>query len=334
MTVRLLRTFGGLALVEGDGSSALPEAAQRRLVLLALAVEAGDRGLPRDRAIAFLWPEVDEEHARRSLNQLRYTLRRELDADPLVGTLTLRPDSAVLTSDLEQFRAAVAAGRVDAALALHAAPFLDGVALGGGLELDEWAEACRSEAAAHSASSSSARPATRTPAATPPAPRSLWRRLIQLEPLAAPSAVGTHGDTRGPRATRPVRSSSPPSTRPPCSANSAWRPMPRCAPPHPAFAPAPSPASLGPRRFPSRRDPFAGAALPPGHPPSPPSPPWRHRSAGSLSPPPSSQRSPCRLRRPAQQLSPGAAPRPSLSFPSWCTAIPTTSTSARAWSPS
>ena len=83
MAVQLLKTFGGLDLVGADGSPSLPESAQRRLVLLALAAEAGERGLPRDRAIAFLWPEADEEHARRSLNQLRYTLRREVGTDPL-----------------------------------------------------------------------------------------------------------------------------------------------------------------------------------------------------------------------------------------------------------
>ena len=190
MTVRLLKTFGGLSLVEGDGSSALPQAAQRRLVLLALAAEAGDRGLPRDRAIAFLWPEVDDEHARRSLNQLRYTLRRELGADPLVGTLTLRPDPAVLGSDLERFRVAVAAGDVDAALSLHAAPFLDGVALGGDVELDEWADATRT--GARRALAKLVESAARDASTRGDSARSefLWRRLVQLEPLAAPPVVG------------------------------------------------------------------------------------------------------------------------------------------------
>lgn len=185
-----LRTFGGLALVDDGGSPALPQSAQRRLVLLALAVEAAPRGLPRDRAVSWLWPEADDEHGRRSLNQLRYTLRRELGADPLAGTLTLRPDAAVLTSDLERFRAAVAAGDVETALSLHTAPFLDAVPLGGAPELDEWAEACRHESgrqltrllerAAHDASR---RDDVRTAEA-------LWRKLVQLEPLSAPHAVG------------------------------------------------------------------------------------------------------------------------------------------------
>ena len=190
MPVRLLKTFGGLSLADPDGSSALPEAAQRRLVLLALAAEAGQRGLPRDRAVAYLWPEADDERGRRSLNQLRYTLRRELGADPLFGTLTLRPDPAVLDSDLDHFRSALAAGDADTALALHSAAFLDGVALGGSAELDEWAEGCRVEArrglerlverAARDAQS-------RTNFVRAEV---LWRRLVQLEPLAAPYVVG------------------------------------------------------------------------------------------------------------------------------------------------
>lgn len=190
MPVRFLKTFGGLSLTDSDGSSPLPESAQRRLVLLALAVEAGQRGLPRDRAVAFLWPEADDERGRRSLNQLRYTLRRELGEDPLLGTLTLRPDPAVLTSDLDGFRAALAAGDVDAALALHRAPFLDGVALGGSAELDEWAEACRAET--RRSLERLVERAARTSHATGDLGRAelLWRHLIQLEPLAAPNVVG------------------------------------------------------------------------------------------------------------------------------------------------
>lgn len=188
--MRFLKTFGGLSLANVDGAPALPESAQRRLVLLALAVEAGQRGLPRDRAVAFLWPDADDERGRRSLNQLRYTLRRELGADPLLGTLTLRPDPAVLTSDLDGFRTAIATGDVDAALAVCSAPFLDGVALGGSAELDEWAEGCRAEV--RRGLERLVEGGAREAQATGDLGRAelLWRRLIQLEPLSAPYVVG------------------------------------------------------------------------------------------------------------------------------------------------
>lgn len=190
MAVRYLKTFGGLSLADADGVSAMPEAAQRRLVLLALVVEAGPRGMPRDRAVAYLWPEADDERGRRSLNQLRYTLRRELGADPVTGTLTLRPDPAVLTSDLERFRAALAAGDVATALELHSAPFLDAIALGGSAELDEWAATCRAEArrGLERLAERSAREAHAQ--GHYPLAESLWRRLVALEPMGAPYVVG------------------------------------------------------------------------------------------------------------------------------------------------
>jgi DNA-binding SARP family transcriptional activator len=190
MAVQLLKTFGGLDLVGADGSPSLPESAQRRLVLLALAAEAGERGLPRDRAIAFLWPEADEEHARRSLNQLRYTLRREVGTDPLIGTLTLRLDPEVASSDIEQFRAAIAAGDVQRAAALHVAPFLDGVPLGGSAELDEWADGCRAEARRMLARLLEQKARAAQSAGDSQGAERLWRQLIQLEPLSATHAIG------------------------------------------------------------------------------------------------------------------------------------------------
>lgn len=188
--MHLLTTLGGLALSRPDGSPAVDDSAQRRLVLLALVVEAGPRGLPRDRAIALLWPDADEERGRRSLNQLRYTLRRDLGADPLVGTLSLRPDPTELRSDLEDFRAALEAGDADRASRLLAGPFLDGVPLAGGAELEEWAEGCRvacrrglERLLERTARAASEHHDHRTA-------EGLWRRLVALDPLNATYTVG------------------------------------------------------------------------------------------------------------------------------------------------
>lgn len=185
-----LTTFGGLSLTAPDGSPAIGDAGQRRLLLLALAVEAAARGVPRDRVIALLWPDADEERGRGSLNQLRYTLRRNLDADLLVGTLTLRPDPAQLSSDLGDFREALAARDAAGASALYAGAFLDAVPLGGAPELDEWAEGCRLECR-RGLERLLLEDARRTAAGgAPRAAEPTWRRLIALDPLSATYVVG------------------------------------------------------------------------------------------------------------------------------------------------
>jgi DNA-binding SARP family transcriptional activator/tetratricopeptide (TPR) repeat protein len=188
--VYLLTSLGGLALSRPDGTPAVDDSAQRRLVLLALVVEAGPRGLPRDRAIALLWPEADEERGRRSLNQLRYTLRRDLGIDPLVGTLSLRPDPAVLGSDLADFRAALEAGDADRASRLLSGPFLDGVPFAGGAELEEWVEGCRvaCRRGLERLLERTARAATEQH--DDRVAEGLWRRLVTLDPLNAIYTVG------------------------------------------------------------------------------------------------------------------------------------------------
>ena len=78
MTVRLLKTFGGLSLVEGDGSSALPQAAQRRLVLLALAATHQ----------AFEWGvRIAVERARAKVRNHRTALVGEHLSGPLAAWL-------------------------------------------------------------------------------------------------------------------------------------------------------------------------------------------------------------------------------------------------------
>jgi DNA-binding SARP family transcriptional activator len=55
-----LRTFGGLSLESDHGPIRGAGGQRRRLGLLAVLAEAGERGLTRDKLIGLLWPEVDE----------------------------------------------------------------------------------------------------------------------------------------------------------------------------------------------------------------------------------------------------------------------------------
>src|SRR2546423_5549301 len=96
------------------------------LVYLALAEPRGFQS--RERLLALFWPEHDETHARNALSQAVHFLRRSLNADALVNgsddQLRLDPDAA--WCDAVAFEAALAAGRVEEAIALYRGPFLAG----------------------------------------------------------------------------------------------------------------------------------------------------------------------------------------------------------------
>ena len=109
-----LRTLGGLS-IENAASTGGATAQRRPLALLALLAVAGGRGLSRDKIIALLWPETDDEHGRNSLSQVISLLRRELAADDLVlGTAELRVNADVLACDVIEFEQRIAADDLEA----------------------------------------------------------------------------------------------------------------------------------------------------------------------------------------------------------------------------
>ncbi|HUF28445.1 MAG TPA: BTAD domain-containing putative transcriptional regulator [Gemmatimonadaceae bacterium] len=138
-----LRTFGGLSLV---GKSLPPASTQRRrLALLVLLSRGGDRGVSRDRLLAYLWPESPAERARHALDQLLYATRRDLGRRAIAsaaGQLRLVPE--VVRADCQEFESALEASELERAVQLYAGPFLDGVHLGESVELERWVEAERS----------------------------------------------------------------------------------------------------------------------------------------------------------------------------------------------
>src|SRR6476619_4373757 len=121
-----LRTFGGLS-VDIDGIPGTGAAQQRKtLGLLALLAASGQRGLSRDKLIATLWPETDAEHGRGLLNQACYALRRDLDAhDLFLGSIQLRLNPTVISSDVESFALALQKEDPARAVSLYSSPFLD-----------------------------------------------------------------------------------------------------------------------------------------------------------------------------------------------------------------
>ena len=141
-----LRTFGGLSIErsaeEGGGSpTSTATAARRRLAFLAVLAASGPRGMPRDKLLALFWPESDTDKARHALDQTLYSLKRDLGAESLVsGREELAINPAAMTSDVEDFKAALARGDRVAAVELYTGPFLDGVFISGAAGFERWAE--------------------------------------------------------------------------------------------------------------------------------------------------------------------------------------------------
>jgi DNA-binding SARP family transcriptional activator/TolB-like protein len=175
-----VRTFGGLS-IDRDGGAA----GQRRpLAVLAILAAAGDRGVARAKLINQLWPDSDDEKARRVLAQTVYSLRRDLGRDDLVlGTTELRLNPEAITSDLAEFEQALERKEHERAVAIYRGPFLDGFYVSDAPEFERWVEGQRSHLAERY------RKALRTLAAEahdrgdPRAEAGWCRRLASADPL-------------------------------------------------------------------------------------------------------------------------------------------------------
>jgi DNA-binding SARP family transcriptional activator/TolB-like protein len=161
-------------------------AAQRsRLALLALLGAAGPTGISRDRLLLYLWPESDTERARHALKQAVYSLRRDLgNDDVIVGTATLTLNPALVELDLGDFEAAIARNDDDAAVAVYAGPFLDGVYVKDAAEFERWTAEQRARLA-HDWCTAVERLATHAEAGGDWRAAIQWRRrLAAAEPLS------------------------------------------------------------------------------------------------------------------------------------------------------
>jgi DNA-binding SARP family transcriptional activator/TolB-like protein len=186
-----LKTFGGLS-VEIDGSPGTGAAQQRKtLGLLALLAAAGQRGLSRDKLIASLWPETDTEHGRGLLRQACYALRRDLQApDLFLGSIQLRLNPAVISSDVGSFACALEENDPARAVSCYSGSFLDGFYLNGGGEFETWAETERARLAAQCRAALETLSTQASGRGEHRVAVQWWRRLLELDPLSSHAALG------------------------------------------------------------------------------------------------------------------------------------------------
>lgn len=143
-----LQLFGGMQLLapaepSGDELARAALLDNRRRVLAVLTVLAvSPRSLTRDQLADFFWGDSEPVRARHSLAESLRLLRRVLGGDAVATrTADVMLDAAApLESDVSRFLAAQAAGDHQAAVALYAADFLDGVYVDRAPRFDEWAD--------------------------------------------------------------------------------------------------------------------------------------------------------------------------------------------------
>ncbi|MEP6572893.1 MAG: tetratricopeptide repeat protein [Gemmatimonadota bacterium] len=123
-----------------------PPAQRHRVALLALVAAAWPQPLSRDRAMAMLWPEKDVASGRRLLNLAIHVLRSALGEGVIASAgdgLLLNP--SLLTCDLHELRAAIAAEDVERIVRLYSGPLLEGFHLAESTEFGYWLDEHRSE---------------------------------------------------------------------------------------------------------------------------------------------------------------------------------------------
>jgi DNA-binding SARP family transcriptional activator/Tfp pilus assembly protein PilF len=185
-----LRTFGGLS-VDIDGTPASGAAQQRKtLGLLALLAASAGRGVSRDKLIATLWPETDSSHGKGLLKQACYALRRDLHARELfLGSIQLRLNPAVISSDVDSFSSALERNDLLGAVSFYTAPFLDGFYLNGGGGFETWAETERAGLANQCRTALERLSTEATSKGEHRVAAAWWRRALDLDPLSSHAAL-------------------------------------------------------------------------------------------------------------------------------------------------
>jgi DNA-binding SARP family transcriptional activator len=117
----------------------------RRLAVLALLARAGPAGAPRDKIVATLWPDMEDERGRHTFAQTLYAIRREVGNDDIIeGMRELRLNTELLSVDVTEFEAAISMHDLERAAKAYEGPFLDGFHIPGADEFERWVDRERS----------------------------------------------------------------------------------------------------------------------------------------------------------------------------------------------
>ncbi|MEO8577727.1 MAG: BTAD domain-containing putative transcriptional regulator, partial [Gemmatimonadales bacterium] len=143
--------------------------------------------ISRDKVLAYLWPARDDEHARHSLAQLVYSMRRTLNRPLIAGDAEFRLDHQSLTSDIDEFIGTTDPERISA---LYAGPFLDGFHLSDAPEFDHWVERERERTTGIACAALETIAKRSSAKDDHVAAIDAWRRRVAISPLDSRPAIG------------------------------------------------------------------------------------------------------------------------------------------------
>ncbi len=163
----------------------------RPLALLSVLAVGGADGATRDRLVSLLWGEAGESRARHNLSETLYSIHQDLgdDAITAAGQVLYLSGDAVST-DLAEFLVALRTGDRAAAVALYRGPFLEGFHVADGPAFEEWLDAQRRRLAGLHVEALEALAHAAAEAGEHPTAARWWRRLLAVDPLNSPVAIG------------------------------------------------------------------------------------------------------------------------------------------------
>ena len=133
-----LKTFGGLSVdIDGTPGDRRGTADERRWLCWPSLPPPATGASAATNSSPPCGPKPTPSHGRGLLKQACYALRRDLHAPELfLGSIQLRLNPAVISSDVESFARAWEEHDPARAVAFYTAPFLDGFYLNGGGEFE------------------------------------------------------------------------------------------------------------------------------------------------------------------------------------------------------
>jgi DNA-binding SARP family transcriptional activator/tetratricopeptide (TPR) repeat protein/TolB-like protein len=154
--------------------------------------------------MAYFWPDSDETHGRHSLRQALYALRQELDCDVVISNgATLTLDTSQISTDVLEFREALAADERARAVGIARGPFLDGFYLPAAPEFERWIEEERTRLTSTLVGALTSLASDADADGDREACAEWWYHLTKIDPLSGRFAAGYLEAlaTRGDRAT-------------------------------------------------------------------------------------------------------------------------------------